>query len=257
MAMATLSLAAISTQAFGPALGGFITGVFGWHAIFSVNVPLALITALLVFLWVPRDVPRTTGLRELVREIDIPGVVLFAAALLSLMAFLMNLDRPLWWMLPVSGAIWTLFWRHSARRRQPFIDVRMLAANIPLSLTLVRVTLTLLIPYCVMYGFAQWLESSANYSPGEAGLMTLPMSIMAAICSLLGGRTKGIRLPFILSAAGGLLGCLGLTFLTSETPAWLISAAVMFIGIPMGLSSNPTQTAIFLQAPAAEMGVAA
>src|SRR3984957_18252285 len=99
MAMATLSLAAISTQAFGAALGGFITGFFGWHAIFSVNVPLALITALLVLLWVPRDVPRTVGLRELMREIDIPGVVLFAAALLSLMAFLMNLDRPLWWML--------------------------------------------------------------------------------------------------------------------------------------------------------------
>ena len=86
MAMATLSLAAISTQAFGPALGGFITGVFGWHAIFSVNVPLALITGFAVFLLVPRDVPRTTGLRELVREIDIPGVVLFAAALLSLEA---------------------------------------------------------------------------------------------------------------------------------------------------------------------------
>jgi MFS family permease len=85
-----------------------ITGVFGWHAIFSVNVPLALITALLVLLWVPRDVPRTAGLRELMREVDVPGVVLFAAALLSLMAFLMNLDRPLWWMLSVSGAIWTL-----------------------------------------------------------------------------------------------------------------------------------------------------
>src|SRR6202021_3108096 len=120
-----------------------------------VNVPLALITALLGLLWVPRDVPRAGGLPELVREIDIPGVVLFAAALLSLMAFLMNLDRPLWWMLPVSGATWTLFWRHSSRRRQPFIDVRILAANIPLSLTLVRVTLPLLSPYSWFYGFAQ------------------------------------------------------------------------------------------------------
>ena len=257
MAMASLSLAAISTQAFGPALGGFITGVFGWHAIFSVNVPLALITALLVFLWVPRDVPRTTGLRELVREIDIPGVVLFAAALLSLMAFLMNLDRPLWWMLPVSGAIWTLFWRHSARRRQPFIDVRMLAANIPLSLTLVRVTLTLLIPYCVMYGFAQWLESSAHYSPGAAGLMTLPMSVMAAVCSLLGARSRGIRAPFIIGAAASLIGCAGLILLYSNTAPWLIASVVALIGIPMGLTSNPTQTAIYLQAPASEMGVAA
>ncbi len=257
MAMATLSLAAISTQAFGPALGGFITGAFGWHAIFTVNVPLALLTGILVMLWIPKDGPRKGSLSELVREIDILGVALFGVALLSLMVFLMNLSTPLWWVLPFSAVLWVSFWLHSARRRQPFIDVRMLANNLPLTLTLVRVALALLIPYCVMYGFAQWLESSAHYSPGEAGLMTLPMSIMAAICSLLGARAKGIRLPFILSAVGGLLGCLGLTLLTSDTPAWLISTAVMLIGIPMGLSSNPTQTAIFLQAPAAEMGVAA
>jgi hypothetical protein len=32
---------------------------------------------------------------------------------------------------------------------------------------------------------------------------------------------------------------------------------VALIGIPMGLTSNPTQTAIYLQAPASEIGVAA
>jgi MFS family permease len=257
MAMAALSLAGISTQAFGPALGGFVTSAFGWHAIFTVNVPLAFLTAILVLVWVPQDNPRSAGLSELVSEVDVLGVALFAAALLSLMIFLMNLDRPLWWIVPISGVFWGLFWLHSARRRQPFIDVRMLAANLPLTITLARVSLILLIPYCVMYGFAQWLESSAHYSPGEAGLMTLPMSIMAAVCSLLGARTRGIRAPFITGAAGGLLGCFSLMFLHSDTRAWLIATAVMLIGIPLGLTSNPTQTAIFLQAPAAEIGVAA
>jgi MFS family permease len=133
----------------------------------------------------------------------------------------------------------------------------MLAANIPLSLTLARVTLTLLIPYCVVYGFAQWLESSANYSPGAAGLMTLPMSVTAAVCSLLGARSRGIRAPFIVGAAAGLAGCAGLILLYSNTAPWLIASVVALIGIPMGLTSNPTQTAIYLQAPASEIGVAA
>jgi sugar phosphate permease len=108
-----------------------------------------------------------------------------------------------------------------------------------------------------MYGFAQWLEISAHYSPSAAGLMSLPMSITAAACSLLGARAQGIRAPFILGAAGGLAGCAGLIFLHSDTPAWLIASVVALIGIPMGLTSNPTQTAIYLQAPASEMGVAA
>lgn len=257
MAMAFLSLAAISTQAFGPALGGFLTGLYGWHSIFSVNLPLALITAALVLLWVPKDSPRTASFAELVREIDLLGVALFAGALLSLMLFLMNLNRPIWPALAVSGVLWVVFWIQSSRRSQPFIDVRMLAANKPLLITLLRVTLTVLIPYSVMYGFAQWLESSAHYSPISAGLMTLPMSIVAAAGSLLGARSRGIRLPFILGAIGGLVGCISLMFLHSNTPAWLIATAVAFIGIPLGLTSSPTQTAIYLQAPASEMGVAA
>jgi sugar phosphate permease len=109
----------------------------------------------------------------------------------------------------------------------------------------------------VVYGFAQWLESSANYSPGAAGLMTLPMSVMAAVCSLLGARSRGIRAPFIVGAAAGLAGCAGLLFLRSDTAPWLIASVVALIGIPMGLTSNPTQTAIYLQAPASEIGVAA
>jgi MFS family permease len=257
MAMGVLSLAAISTQAFGPILGGFITGAFGWHAIFTVNVPLALLTAILVLLWVPKDPPRVAGLSDLAKEIDMTGVMLFAAALLSLMIFLMNLNRPMWWVLPVSGLFWALFWFHSLRREQPFIDVRMFTTNIPLTVTFLRVTLILLIPYCIMYGFAQWLESSAHYSPAAAGLVTLPMSVMAAACSLLGARTKGLRAPFIIGAGGGLVGCISLLFLHSDTPVWLLAVAVMFIGMPLGMTSSPTQTAIFLQAPASEMGVAA
>jgi MFS family permease len=257
MAMGVLSLAAISTQALGPVLGGLITGGFGWHGIFTVNVPLALVTALLVWLWVPRDSHRAASLADLTREIDLSGVILFAAALLSLMLFLMNLDRPMWWVLPLSGLLWVLFWFHSLRCQQPFIDVRMFSTNIPLTVTLLRVTVILLIPYCIIYGFAQWLETSAHYSPSAAGLVTLPMSIMAAACSLLGARSKGIRAPFIVGAFGGLVGCVSLVFVHSTTPVWLIAAAVMLIGVPMGLTASPTQTAIFLQAPASEMGVAA
>ena len=52
LAMGALSFAGIATTAFGPLLGGLITGAFGWHAIFTINVPLALLTASLVVLWV-------------------------------------------------------------------------------------------------------------------------------------------------------------------------------------------------------------
>ena len=257
LAMGALSFAGIATTAFGPLLGGLITGAFGWHAIFTINVPLALLTACLVMLWVPKDTPRTATFSHLVQEIDLPGVALFGIALILLMTFLMNLDHSPWWTLPASAAFWIGFSVHSLRRKQPFVDVRMLAKNLPLTITYLRVMLFLMITYCVLYGFAQWLESSAHYSASAAGLMTLPMSILAGICSLLAARTKGLKSPFVIGAVGGLLGCVSLIFIHSHSPAWFIAAAAMFFGVPMGMTSTATQAAIYVQAPASEMGTAA
>jgi MFS family permease len=106
---------------------------------------------------------------------------------------------------------------------------------------------------CILYGFAQWLESSAHYSASSAGLMTLPMSIVAGICSLLAARTKGLRPPFVIAAIGGILGCVCLMFVHADTPAWFMATAAMFFGVPLGMASTTTQAAIYLQAPAAEM----
>lgn len=54
-AMAVLTLAALSTTAVGPVIGGVLTSAFGWQSIFTVNVPLALLAVLLILLWTPRD----------------------------------------------------------------------------------------------------------------------------------------------------------------------------------------------------------
>lgn len=257
LAMGALSFAGIATTAFGPLLGGLLTGSFGWHAIFTLNVPLAFLTAGLVTLWVPKDDPRTASFSRLVQEIDLSGVALFSVALILLMTFLMNLDYPLWWTLPASAVIWLGFAVHSLRRSQPFIDVRMLAKNLPLTITYLRIMLFLMISYCVLYGFAQWLESSAHYSASAAGLMTLPMSILAGICSLLAARTRGLKSPFVISAVGGVVGCVCLIFIHSDSPIWFVAAAAMFFGIPMGMTSTATQAAIYIQAPASEIGTAA
>ncbi len=74
--------------------------------------------------------------------------------------------------------------------------------------------------YCVLYGFAQWLESAVGLNEEEAGLVTLPMSIFAAISSLVGTRTKSIRTPFIVSISSALVGCICL-FLVDRSHAGL------------------------------------
>jgi MFS family permease len=108
VAMGVLSMAAVSTTAVGPLMGGVLTSTFGWHSIFTVNVPLALLTVLLVLLWIPKDQPRAASSARLMEELDLTGIGLFTIFLLSLMAFLMNpKNQPLWL---------ALFWCRGLRR---------------------------------------------------------------------------------------------------------------------------------------------
>jgi MFS family permease len=256
-AMGFLSLAALSTVAIGPLLGGVLTGAFGWHSIFLVNVPLALIAALLVVLWTPKDQVRHAGFARVLRELDLGGFGLFAAFLLCLMIFLMNLGRPIWVALLGATALGVALGIHSLRTKQPFIDVRMLVSNRPLTLTYLRAGVLLTIIYCIIYGFAQWLESAAGFTSSEAGLMMLPMSVVGVLSSLAGARTKGIRAPILVSIGSALLGCVCLVFVDHATPTWIIAVVVLLFGLPQGLFSTATQAAVYIQAPADAIGTAA
>jgi MFS family permease len=258
IAMGVLSLSAITTMAAGPVIGGVLTGAFGWHSIFTVNLPLALLTVVLVLLWAPKDRPRTESFARLAQEVDFIGIALFTVFLLCLMTFLMYLKYQMLWLAlggaAVSGALLVL---HSLRHRQPFIDVRMLTHNWPLTITFLRTGLVMLITYSVFYGFAQWLESAIGYSTTKAGLVTLPLSLAAAVSSVTGVRTKSLRTPFLISIGAALVGCICLFLIDSRSSVWIIAAAVMFFGVPMGMFSTATQAAVYIQAPPESIGTAA
>jgi nicotinamidase-related amidase/predicted MFS family arabinose efflux permease len=251
-----MTLSAFSTTAVGPVIGGLLVSAFGWQSIFTINVPLALIAALSILIWTPHD--RAPAFARLMKDIDPPGIALFAAFLLSLMAFLMNLKNgPLWLALAGSVVFGAALVWHSLRRPQPFLDVRMLARNWPLTMTYLRAAAISIIVFSVYYGFAQWLQSAVGYSSAGAGLVTLPISVVAAAASLTGARTKGLRGPFLVSVGAALAGNLGLLFVDGASPPWMIVTAITLFGVTLGTFSFATQAAVYIQAPAEEIGTAA
>jgi len=257
VAMGILSLSAIATMAVGPLVGGLLTVAFGWHAVFTINLPLALVTMGLIVLWVPKDPPPKGSFSQLLKEVDLVGIGLFSVFLVTIMTFLMNLAHPVWWALALAGVFGTWLGLHSLRHPHPFIDVRLLAKNRPLTVTYTRMFLVSLVTYAIFYGFAQWLESSVGLTSAQAGLVTIPMSVLAAVSSLTGVRTKGLRAPFILCIGAAVLGCLALFLVDHTTPTWIIAAAFSVFGISQGMFSTTTQAAIYVQAPSDQIGAAA
>ena len=258
VAMGVLTMAAISTTATGPVLGGILTDAFGWHAIFTVNAPLALLAAILILLWLPKD---QSGEGEF-RAPDGRGGFDRRRAFRGLPAQPDGFsdepeDHPLWPALLGAAVFGAALAAYSRRRPQPFIDVPMLVRNRPLAVTYLRAAAVSLIVFSVYYGFAQWLQTAFGFSSAKAGLVTLPMSVVAAVSSLTGVRSKGLRTPFAISIGAALAGCIGLFVVDSTTSVWVLVIVFTCFGVPLGTFSVATQAAVYIQAPAEEIGMAA
>ncbi|WP_443042962.1 MFS transporter [Streptomyces sp. NBC_00370] len=257
--LARVSMAALGSAAVGPSLGGLLVALVGWRGIFAVNLPVALVAFVAALIWIPVDPPRgaVTADNSLRRSLDPLGIGLFSTALTLLVFFLLDLSHPLWWLLAPFAAVSAVLVWWQLRRPRPFIDLRMLAGNAPLARTYLRHGLSYLLIYCVMYGYTQWLEEGRGFSSGYTGLLMLPMSVAALVCSLLGARTKGIRGPLALAAVLLAVGASVLAFVGGQTPLAVLLLVGACFGVPQGLIGTSNQAAVQAYAPPEEIGSAA
>lgn len=177
---AVLTALAVTTQTIavvGPSLGGLLVGVGGWRATLAVNIPLALLGLYLGARRIPAlpGTARTDG-RHPLRSLDLPGMGLFAVALLCLLLFLMDIGSGAWYLLVLTVAAWAGFAWRELRTEEPFIDVRVLGGNLPLVATYGRALLCYIVTYAFLYGFTQWTEQGRGLSASQAGLVQLPCS---------------------------------------------------------------------------------
>ncbi|MBN9190318.1 MFS transporter [Microbacterium sp.] len=252
-----ISIAAQTTAALGLPLGGLLVGVWGWPAAFAVNIPLGIVGILMAVLWVPADAPRErTPLRGLVGALDLLGMALFAAAVITLIAFLTDVRHPEWGYLAgfvvavAALAVWEL------RAAHPFIDLRMLGRNRPLVRTYLRQALALMASYTVLYGYVQWLEEGRGLPASISGLVMLPMSVVAAVGAGVISRRALVRGPLIVSGVGIILGGAALTLVSGGTNILLLIGLSLVFGVVMGMTSTSNQAALYTQTTAEQIGVA-
>ncbi|GAA5151114.1 MFS transporter [Amycolatopsis dongchuanensis] len=250
--LSVLAMSAQTIMVIGPTLGGVLIGLFGWPAIFAVNIPLAGISLLLALFWVPKD--DRAGLKR--ERIDVPGIVLFSAALLVVLLFVMAPALDDLYLLGVAVVLAAVFARTELRARRPFIDLRMLAGNAPLLRTYLRQSLAFLIVYSIMFGYVQWLEAARGLSEERAGALLLPMSAVAVLAAAASGRPTGLYARLITNSLALLAGSALLLFVDTGTWFVVLVGMTAVFGLGQGLTSVTNQTALYGQAPAEQMGTA-
>ena len=256
--LAGLSLASLATAAVGPVLGGVLIAAFGWESIFVVNLPLAALTLVLVLVLLPADAAGSERPAARLRDqLDPVGIALFAATTTSLLFFLLRLQDGLYWLVAVSAvaAVALVLWE--LRHRRPFVDVRLIATNGALTRTYIRMGLTYLGPYIVVYAMSQWLQDDLGLDSDTAGLVQFPSAVLAGVASLAIARTTRVRLPLVVAAIVPLAGGLLLVVVTSASPLWLVVVAATLFGIPQGLGAVANQAVVYRHAPVEQIGSAA
>ncbi|GAA4623605.1 hypothetical protein GCM10023196_020440 [Actinoallomurus vinaceus] len=254
-----IAVTGMATVAIGPPIGGLLVGAADWRWAFLINIPVTAIAMAMAVRWVPKDPVREggrRGFREVADLIDLPGILGFAAAMTSLIIFLMGLPHADWYALAafVVVAVPTVWWE--LRTTGPFFDIRGLAANGALGRTYLRQAFTLLGIYTVMYGMTQWMEAARGISAEDAGLLLLPMGAVSALLSRpLAGRNL-VRGPLIASAVTMLVGSIGIVLLTSHSPVVAIVAVSLIFGVTSAVTTVGNQTALYLSASPDQIGTA-
>ncbi|MDT0467291.1 MFS transporter [Streptomyces gibsoniae] len=248
--LTALAVANQTIAVVGPLLGGLLIAVGGWRATFALNVPLS-VAAVLLGLW---RLPKSAGTDEapqrgrLAAQLDLLGMGLFAAMLVSLLLFLMNLHLRNWYLLVIAAVAGAAFAARELRAVTPFIDLRVLGGNTPLLATYGRALVAYVVAYAFLYGFSQWTEEGYGLTPFRAGLAQIPMFLVAIGVSLISGRRKGVRGKLLLGAAGQIVACLVMLTLTGKSPLWTLPLVALIFGVPQGLNNLALQNSVYFQA---------
>ncbi|SHK09929.1 Major Facilitator Superfamily protein [Pseudonocardia thermophila] len=257
--LAVLNVVGQATVAAGLPAGGFLVELAGWRGTFAVNVPLALLAVVTALVLIERDPPGPPRRGSLARQLDLAGILLFAAALIALLGGLLISSGAATGVLLAIGAVASaVFVRHELRVPTPFLDLRALVGNGALSRTYLRTGIGLVGVYVVLYALPLWLQDRQGFAPSAVAFLTVPVMVVGVVASIAVARMRAPWLPLAAAALASLggAGALVVSVLAAATVLPVLVATALF-GIVMGATSAANQQALYVQADPGRLGTAA
>ena len=243
--------------AIGPLLGGFLVDHVSWHAVFTVNLPIAAV-AIAAGAWL---IP--TSRDPEAPHLDLLGAGLSIAGLGALVYTLIEAPGNGWASahtllgFAISAVILGLFvWRES-NAESPMLDVsffknpRFTAASLAVTLT-----------FFAMFGFSflltQYFQFVLGYSAAATGVRMLPMAITIMIVAPMSARFVERLGTKVVVAFGLALVTIAMALhasLTVDSSYFEVAWRMVLLAVGMALTMAPATESIMGSLPLAKAGV--
>jgi DHA2 family multidrug resistance protein len=250
--MALWAMGVMVAPVLGPTLGGWLTEVSSWRWTFYINIPVGIVSILLVMRYVPE-----TALRE--RRMDwlsfsaLAVGLIFGQVVLDQGASLDWFDSAIIRSSAVAAAVGLAFfvWRSLTAKSAPLFDLRVLkdrnfavASFIATASGLGMFGGMLLLPI--------YLENLLGYPTVDAGLALMPRGIAMFVSMGLVGKLTGRFKPRDLILAGLVMSCAGAWLMTGISPdadGSVLFWPMVLQGMGMGFLFVPNSTLGFATIP--------
>lgn len=259
MAVGIWAMVSAVSTALGPIVGGLLVERVGWESVFYVNLPIGVVALAFSAVVLPQS--RNSAGHH---RFDLPGVVLLAAGLLSLVLGVVKGETWGWtsagtWGAILAGlAVLVVFGRYESRTEHPLLPMRLFRSR-ALTVGTIVTALNFFVMLGAIFFVMLYLQNVRGLTPVEAGVRTLPLSLASLVASPLGAALTGRFGARAVMPAGMLLqaaACFGmLTWSTGSSYATMWPPFVA-LGLGVGMVMAASSDAIVGSAPVEDGGVA-
>jgi EmrB/QacA subfamily drug resistance transporter len=244
--------------ALGPIVGGLLVEHVSWESVFFLNLPIAVI-ALAIGATVLLE--SRSGADQ---HADLPGIALLGGGLFAVVYGLIKAQE--WgWTAPdtlaflIGGLVLLVaFGLVEARTRFALLPMRLFRSR-SLSIGTATILVGFLAMYGVLFFLTLYLQNVHGYSPVQAGVRLLPLSITMMFSSPLGGvltERFGPRWPLAIGLALVGVALLLMTGLGADSGFSALWPPMAMVGIGLGFVITASAEAIIGNAPVDDAGVA-